>query len=345
MLYGAYGFTGKQIAREAVRRGFHPLLAGRNKERLLALGNELMLPTRYFPLSSSRPADHELQDVDLVVHAAGPFRETGQPMIEACLRTKTDYIDISGELSHFRNIYGRHDEARKGMITMIPGCGFDVVPTDSLAAFLKSELPEATHLELAIDSTTTPSAGTAKAATGIIAEGGYIRKDKELIEQPLGVRGPNVRFHRGERRTIVAPFADLITAWETTSIPSITTYLALPPGTGWLSSMGGVARALLTPYPLRRLVNAGIDLALKEKEKKSSGSVSIWGRVTDAGGRSRECWMNVQEPYRYTAAAVVNAVERFVDHPPSGILTPTEAFGVDFALEVPGTVREERLKI
>ncbi len=345
MIYGAYGFTGKLIAREAVRRGYHPLLAGRDREKLLTLGNDLMLPVKQFSLSPEASLERELEGVDLVVNIAGPFVGVAEPLVSACLRTGTHYIDTSGERDHFRYIYEQDAEARKQGVALIPGCGFDVIPTDSIAACLKERLPEAVHLELAVDSLARLSAGTAKAAMGVIAEGGFVRVDGGLQPRPIGRYGPNVRFHRGERRTILAPFADLESAWRTTSIPSISTYLALPPGLGGLGRLGNAAHRLLSLRPVHRLANAVIDLTMKEKEASEEGFASIWGRVTDRNGRSVECWMQLPEPYHYTAFAVLNAVERLTEHPVAGALTPTQAFGPDFALSIPGTVRQERLPV
>lgn len=345
MLYGAYGFTGKLITGEASRRGYQPILAGRDQERLRSLASKHLLPTKSFSLSKQQAIEEALEGVDLVVQAAGPYAEVGEAMVRACLQTGTDYVDISGELSHFQKIYRHGAEASEKQITMIPGCGFDVIPTDSLAAYLKERMPEAIHLELAIDSLTQLSAGTAKAATGVIVEGGYRREDGLLTNVSLGQVGPNVRFHRGERRTMAVPFADLESAWHTTGIPSITTYLAFPPGTGWMTSLAGIAQKLLSPKPLRRIVNAGIDLALKEKSANAKGEASLWGRVTDRTGKQVECWMKVPEPYYYTAVAVVNAIERFSEELPHGVLSPTQAFGIDFALSIPGTIRQDRFPI
>ncbi|MGE3801026.1 MAG: trans-acting enoyl reductase family protein [Candidatus Kapaibacterium sp.] len=345
MLYGAYGFTGKLITSEASRRGYRPILAGRDRERLLALSNEHMLSAKSFSLSDQQSIEKALEEVDLVVQAAGPYAEIGEAMVNACLRTGTNYVDISGELGHFQRVYLRDAEAREKQITLIPGCGFDVIPTDSMAAYLKQKMPEAIHLELAIDSLAQLSAGTAKAAMGVIAGGGYVREDGLITKRSLGEVGPNIRFHRGERRTITVPFADLESAWHTTGIPSISNYLALPPGTGWIGSLAGVAQKLLSLKPLRRLVNAGIDLALREKSPQVEGEVSVWGRVTDRTGRQVECWMKVPEPYHYTAIAVLNAIERLSTGIPHGVLSPTQAFGIDFALSVPETIRQDRFPI
>ncbi len=339
MLYGAYGFTGRLIAREAVRRGHRPLLSGRNREKLEALGSELELDTLPFSLKNQTDIISALRDTDLVANIAGPYTHTAIPVVNACLQTGTHYLDVCGELHLFSELYSRDSAARSNGIVVLPGCGFDVVPTDSMAAYLKDRMPEAIHIELAIDSSIQPSAGTAKAATEVIARGGYVREQGKLVKRQLGERGPNIRFHRGERPTLVAPFADLESAWRTTGVPNITTYLALHPGIGFLSSLAGLGTKVLAITPLRRVIAASIDLALKGKQENREGETPIWGRATDEKGGSIERWMRTPEPYHYTAETVVNAVERLKGTSLAGALTPTEAFGQDFALLVEGAER------
>src|SRR5688500_15029619 len=157
MIYGAYGYTGDLIAREAVRRGHHPLLAGRDAAKTEALAKELGLPYRVFDLSQP-----DLSGVKLVVHTAGPFSHTSAPMVQACLDAGVHYLDITGEISVFESVFRRDADAKKRGVLLLPGVGFDVVPTDCLAATLKERLPDATELWLAFSSTGGTSRGTLK---------------------------------------------------------------------------------------------------------------------------------------------------------------------------------------
>ncbi|HYR28118.1 MAG TPA: saccharopine dehydrogenase NADP-binding domain-containing protein, partial [Thermoanaerobaculia bacterium] len=147
MIYGANGYTGELIAREAVRRGEKPLLAGRNADEVHALARELGCEARVFDL------DHiDLSGIALVLHCAGPFSRTSGPMVAACLAAGVHYLDITGEVAVFEAIYARDEEARHRNVVLIPGVGFDVVPTDCLAAMLHQRMPDATELWLAFNS-------------------------------------------------------------------------------------------------------------------------------------------------------------------------------------------------
>src|SRR5262245_49498689 len=95
LLYGANGYTGELTARAAVARGLRPTLAGRSREKLESLARELALECRVFDLDDAQAVDAGLGGMAVVLHCAGPFSRTARPMADACLRTKTHYLDIT----------------------------------------------------------------------------------------------------------------------------------------------------------------------------------------------------------------------------------------------------------
>src|ERR1043166_7402571 len=175
MIYGANGYTGELIAREAARRGMHPILAGRSAERVEPLARELGLESRVFPVTQPN-----LDGVRIVLHCAGPFVRTSGPMVRACLDAGAAYLDITGEIEVYETILAQHDEAVKRGALLLPGVGFDVVPTDCLAAMLKQRLPDANELWLAFSSGAGLSRGTIKTMIEGAGEGGAIRRDGKI---------------------------------------------------------------------------------------------------------------------------------------------------------------------
>jgi short subunit dehydrogenase-like uncharacterized protein len=182
LIYGANGYTGGLIARLAVEHGLRPLLAGRDAAGVGALANELGLEHRVFPLDDTAALDAALAGVAAVLHCAGPFSRTSRPMADACLRTGRHYLDITGEIAVFESLAARAAEARAAGITLLPGVGFDVVPSDCLAAHLKRRLPSATRLALAIKGTERFSRGTAR--TMLENTGGMVRRAGRLEPVP-----------------------------------------------------------------------------------------------------------------------------------------------------------------
>ena len=101
MIYGANGYTGELIAREAVSRGLKPVLAGRTAAKVEALAASLGLQARVFDLENAAATSSGVQGMGLVLHCAGPFSATAAPMMAACLAVRAHYLDITGEISVF----------------------------------------------------------------------------------------------------------------------------------------------------------------------------------------------------------------------------------------------------
>src|SRR3954471_22052892 len=161
LLYGANGYTGELVARLAAARGDRLTLAGRNGEALARLGAELQMPVRAFALDDPAAVETGIDGATVVLHCAGPFSHTSRAMVDACLKKEVHYLDITGEVAVFEACAARDVEARTAGVMVMPGAGFDVVPSDCLAAHLKRRLPSATHLALAFQAIGSPSRGTA----------------------------------------------------------------------------------------------------------------------------------------------------------------------------------------
>ncbi|HEX6832491.1 MAG TPA: saccharopine dehydrogenase NADP-binding domain-containing protein, partial [Rudaea sp.] len=219
MIYGANGYTGRLIVREAVRRGLKPLLAGRNRDEISRIANEYKLPLRVFELGNPHELRRNLDNVSLVLHCAGPFSKTAAPMLDACLDLNVHYLDITGEIDVFALCHRSHERARHQGIVILPGSGFDVVPTDCTAAMLKKRMPDATSLVLAFEAGGGPSPGTAKTSVEGLAKGGRARIDGELKTVPLAWKTREFVRADGKARTAMTiPWGDVYTAYVSTGI-------------------------------------------------------------------------------------------------------------------------------
>ncbi|HLL00816.1 MAG TPA: saccharopine dehydrogenase NADP-binding domain-containing protein [Myxococcaceae bacterium] len=346
MLYGASGYTGRLIAEEAVRRGHRPVLAGRSREKLQPLAERLGLELVVAGLEDVRTLVASLEGLPLVLHSAGPFVQTSEPMVQACLAAGAHYLDITGEIPVFENTF-RHDaEARERGICLMSGVGFDVVPTDCLARYVADRVPGAHELDLAICAGSTASAGTARSALGQLPQGGRVRRGGALQPWPMGKGLRRVRFTDAERTVAPIPWGDLVTAWHTTGIPNITTYMALP---------RAAARLLRVTYPLLKRVLAvnavrqGAERFIEERVHgpdalaRQEHRSHIWAEARAADGRKAQAWLEMPEGYAFTAVAAVRAVEQTLARAPRGALTPAGAFGADFVLTIEGCLRLDSL--
>jgi short subunit dehydrogenase-like uncharacterized protein len=342
LLYGAYGYTGRLIAQEAVDRGLQPILAGRDPAQLNAMGQRLDLPTRAVSLSESKRLRSVLEEVSAVLHCAGPFVHTGPPMVEACLDTGTHYLDLTGEMDVFRNLANRNGDADAAGIMLLPGIGFDVVPSDCLSRFVADRASGATTLEIALFAKGTVSQGTLKTLIEQMGQGGLVRREGMLREVPSGWTSRSVDFGDRRRSVISIPEGSVVTSGTSTDVPNVTAYLALPPVVQMLLRASRYVQGLLTWPPLKRLLKRFAEQGRvgPSAEQRRRGRTVVWSSARQEGGQSVTARLHGPEAYTFTAHAAVNGMERVLDGTaPPGYQTPSTAFGTDFVLDVEGVER------
>ncbi len=223
-VYGAYGYVGRLVTYEAVKRGLQPRLLGRNGERLEHLAEDLTLPATVCRLDDRKVLEGVLADCDVLLNCAGPFKETAPPLVSACLRTHTHYLDTTGELSVIHWIVGLDDEAKRKEIMLLPGVGFDLVPSDYLARYLKKRLPSAVVLRIYRAGFEALSQGSARTLVDALREPAYVRRNDRLLEVPIGWHHRRIDWGEGLRDAITIPWVDVLTAYRTTHVPSIEVY-------------------------------------------------------------------------------------------------------------------------
>ena len=346
LVYGANGYTGQLVAEEAMRRGHRPVLAGRSEAKIRPLAEKLGLPWKAFGLDDISAAAKAIEDVDLVFHAAGPFVHTSEPMITACLARGAHYVDVTGEIPVFARTLDRDAEARRAKVCLISGVGFDVIPTDCLARFVSDKLPHARFLDIAIAALGTASPGTTKTMLEMMASGNFVRREGALLPAPLGDDVRTFRFADRERGAVSIPWGDLETAYKTTGIPNITTYMALPRSQLRAVKLLGTSMAgLLKRDRVRGTLSGWVERFVKgpDEAARSHGRSQVYAVARDADGRKVEAWLTTLEGYAFTARGGVLAVERLLASDLVGATTPALAFGADFVLAIEGTQRFESL--
>lgn len=341
MIYGANGYTGALCAEEAVKRGLRPILAGRSAERIAPLAERLGLEYRLFGLGEPPVTEENLQGISLVLHCAGPFSATSRPMVDACVRTRTHYFDITGEVGVFEYIHENDARWRDAGIAAIPGMGFDVVPTDCLAAMLKEDMPDAHTLRIAFKgSGSKMSAGTTKTMIEGMGEGAAVRRHGHLERIPAGSLTRDIPFEDGHDATAVAiPWGDLATAWYSTGIPNIETYIFVGPKQ--LKQLQTVSRLawLFRIGSVRRMAQALAGRYVKgpDEQERQSAHMLCFAEVEGPGSNTKVRRLRTPEGYWLTVLASLAGVERWLqDGLKPGAQTPSMAFGSRFVLEIDG---------
>lgn len=350
LLYGANGYTGELIARFAKDYDLQPILAGRKKELIEPLANKLQLPYRIFDVNDEVALVAALKEVKVVMNAAGPFQYTARQMIEACLKTGTHYLDINGDITMFEMMKSYDGAARVEGIMLLPGAGFDVVPTDCLALQLKKSLPDAVKLQLAFATLGGGlSHGTATTMANKLGEGGAIRKDGKIIRQQLGKKGMWVDFYvgsSGERKKLFVmtiPWGDISTAYFTTGIPNIESFTGMSRKVYNLLQAQFLFNWLLRTNFVRNILKKKINKrpAGPSDEQRSKAISLVWGQATNAAGKTATARLSGPEGYTLTAHSALIIVKKVLNgNFTTGYQTPASAYGENLVMEIPGMQRE-----
>lgn len=344
LIYGANGYTGQLIAGRAIARGMRPILAGRDAGALGALATRLGSEHRAFALDRADDVDRALVGVRVVLNCAGPFVRTAAPLVAACLRARVHYLDITGEIAVFEAVSARDAEARAAGIMLLPGAGFDVVPSDCLAAHVAARLPNATHLRLAFQTGGRMSRGTALTAIESTGDGGMVRRQGVLMPVPTAHRTIEVDFGDGPVKAIAIPWGDVFTAYVTTGIPDIEVFVVLPALARAALRSTRFLGALLKTAPVRRWMQAHVRAgkAGPSDQERAVGRTRLWAEASDQAGNTVVSCLSAPEAYQLTSLLATALAERALagDAPP-GYQTPARAYGKDFVLGFDGVTRTD----
>jgi len=358
LLYGAYGYVGELIIRRAIEMKNNgkqgppiPILAGRNSykmnrliERLKPLlPSSVQLHNRIFSLEDKKEIDKGLEGITVVLLAAGPYKYTCKEMVESCIRTKTNYMDISEEIDTLEYVMSKEREASSAGIVLIPGVAFEILATDCLLSLISQKVSGVTHAEIAVFCSDWLSRGAWKSILEKFSVGEQVREDGKIIIKPFAWKEKDIEFSTGVQHIVSFPLGDISTAFYSTGAKNVTTYRALSRHTA--SWMKGHSLNLFTHltswYYFKATLQAILDWTLygPSEEELNKGSSEIWARVYN-DVTEEECigTVSLPEKYKFTANSVVISVGEFLLTPHSvplqGSLTPSSAFGNDILTKI-----------
>jgi short subunit dehydrogenase-like uncharacterized protein len=341
LIYGASGYTGKLIVEFSVKRGLKPVLAGRTESKIKPLAEKFGLKYLVFGLDDFKEVVQNIVNFPLVLNCAGPFSRTAKPVVEACLKAKTHYLDITGEIDVFEMIKSYDSEAKNQGIIMMPGVGFDVVPTDCMAKFLSSKLPDATHLELAFTSVGgSISHGTVTTMIENLGHEGFTRENGIMVSKSTGYKGKWVNFGSTKQFAMTIPWGDISTAFTTTGIPNIETFAGASKFVYYLMKLQFLFNPILRAKFVKNLIQKYVDDMITGPNEShfQNGKSLIYGKVTSANGEVVEGRIETLEGYRLTAEASVLITLKILELKGiSGYKTPAGLFGHELILEIEGS--------
>ncbi len=340
MLYGVTGYTGQLMVEEAIKKGLKPLIAGRNEAKLKPIAEQYNLEYKAFDLADTDALNKAVAEVDLVLHCAGPFSQTAEPMMQACIQNKAHYLDITGEISVFERCQALDSQAKDSGVVLCSGVGFDVIPTDCIAATLKNALPNATHLTLGFDSRSGLSPGTAKTSVEGLKEGGKVRQDGKITRVGFAHGVRKVDFGDGEKLAMTIPWGDVSTAYHTTGIPNIETYIPASPNLVKKMKRMNWIRPLLGLGFIQNFLKKQIDKKVRgpNKAKRDQLRTYVWGEVVNTDGKKVTARVETASGYDVTVYGAVAIVDHFMnDKVNAGSTTPSQIMGANFVETLEGS--------
>ena len=318
------------------------MIAGRNETEITRLAERHKLEHRVFFLEDRETMDAVLQEVEMVLHCAGPFSLTSRPMVEACLRNRKHYTDITGEISVFEACAALDSRAKQAGIMIMPGVGFDVVPTDCLAVHLKNRLPSATQLTLAFYGMGRLSHGTQATMTLNVGRGGAIRKDGKITPVQAAWKTREIDFGEVTKTGVTIPWGDVATAFYSTGIPNIEVYTIAPPTALKMMKLSRYLGWLFATGPFQKYLQSKIPPGGPSDNERAKGKTLLWGEARDADGNHVESRMQCPEGYTVTALAALNITKKILEgNWNAGFQTPANSYGPDLIMEIDGVSRQD----
>jgi hypothetical protein len=304
-VYGASGHTAAFVIAELRRRGL-PVVAVTRDGSTFPAG----VTARIAAVDDAAALDRAFADCAVVINCAGPFLDTAAPVVEAALRARSAYIDITAEQASTLALFERYDErARDVGVVVIPAAGFYGGMADLLAtALVGSRRVDELTVAVALDRW-WPTAGTRKTGERnrvprVVVENG------ELV--PMAIPGRKREWTFSEPHGVQAMdelgFSEIITVSRHLDVGNMRAYINA-------SSLNDI-RTASTPAP------AAVDGLGRSAQQFAMEVLAIGA---DGQRRARA---SGQDIYAVTAPLVVEAAERVL-HPSfdrAGTLALGDAF-------------------
>ncbi len=248
-------------------------------------------------------------------------------------------MDITGEIEVFEYAKTLNEEAEEAGIMVMSGVGFDVVPSDCLAKFLKEELPTATDLELAFMGLGGVSQGTAITAVENAGGGGMIRKNGKLTPVKTAYETREIDYGVRKMSSVTIPWGDVSTAYHSTQIPNIKVFMAQPQKAITAMKASHYFSFALKNEFVKNTIKKRIKAGSKgpNEEKRNTSRSYLWGKVSD-GKNVVEGRLITPEGYKLTSLTAILITEKVLaGNFKTGYQTPSSAYSKHLILEIEGT--------
>jgi len=225
---------------------------------------------------------------------------------------------------------------------IMPGVGFDVVPSDCLAKHLKSLLPSATNLTLAFYGMGRISHGTQATMTMNVGNGGAIRRGGEIVRVPAAYKTREIDFGEVKKNAVTIPWGDVSTAFYSTGIPNVEVYTVVPEANLKMLKLSRYLGWLLKTKPVQNYLQKQIPEGGPDEKERAKGKTYLWGEASDEKGNRIEARLTCPEGYTTTVLTALKIAEKITSgNYQAGFQTPAKCYGADLILEIEGAERSQ----
>ena len=268
-------------------------------------------------------------------------------MADACLGNRVHYLDISREIEVFEALAARDTEAKARGVMLLPSVGFDVVPSDCLAAHLERRLPDANDLKLYLSAGANASRGTAKTMVEAIAAGTRLRRKGRIVSRDYAETG-SCDFGKGKKQTIQVSWGDVATAFHSTGIPNIEVQFEASPAMIAFARTPWFVKSFLGSDFMQRLLKSQVDWMPEgpSEATRRAGRAVLVGVARNKTGQAARSRLTTSEGYSLTAATAFDAARRVAaGEVKPGFQTPSLAFGAGLHPQVRRSVARGRQQL
>jgi len=309
-VYGAYGYTGRFVLDELLRRGFVPVACGRDAARLHELAAATGVEARVAAVDDAAALDVAFADVVAVLHCAGPFLDTAAPVLDAALRARIHYLDTAAEQRAVTDTFARDAEARDAGVTILPAMAFYGGLADLLATSALDGATDADAVDIAValdgwhPTRGTRITGERNHYPRVFIEHGHVR----TLPDPAPTRETDFPPPFGRLETV------LLTLSEAVVVPR---HIACRNLHSWINLA-----------PLRDLRDPATPAPVATDDSGRSAQQFVVDVRTTRGGRTSRATANGRDIYAVTAPLLVEALQRILDGRVAahGVLAAGQAF-------------------
>jgi hypothetical protein len=348
VLFGAAGYTGELTARAMVERGLRPVLAGRRREALQALAEELGgLDFALADADNPETVRALVARGDVLVTTVGPMALFGESALWAAIDAGAHYIDSTGEPAFVRKVFEEADApARAAGSLLLPAMAYDSVPGNLAGSLALRHADEAaTRVRIGYFLTgarrggllggfSYMSGGSRTTFTAMGLEEGFAWRGGRLLPE-RGAARVGV-FEIGGRRRRGVSFGTT----EAYSLPRVHAGLSdVEVYFGWFENasrmiqLGALAMSGLCRVPGARPALRGAAMRLAEQSTKpprdvATGSLFVAEAVGRTGAQLSHVRLEGINGYVFSGRMLAWAAEQVASRQATGVgaLGPVEAF-------------------